>query len=379
MLSADHSGARLGTRLSFLVAGFGIACWAPLVPFIKQKLQVDDQVLGTLLLCIGIGSVASMMLTGALISRHGSKPVITISGFALAVVLPLLPLARTSSELAFGLLALGASLGSLDVAMNIHAAEVERMAKRPLMSGFHGLFSVGGLAGSGLMTFLLSRHLGTAESAILCAVLMAVAMIAAAPRLLQEKTASGGTSFAMPHGLVFILAALAAITFLVEGALLDWSALLITDLGLVNVTHGGLGYMLFSCAMTVGRLGGDAVTARAGDRAILLWGGLLTIAGFVVLLAVPAAVLALSGFVLIGLGASNIVPVLFRRAATQKVMPAGLAVAAITTTGYGGILAGPAAVGFVAKAVGLGTAFWMLAALFGLVPMFAHLVARSRT
>lgn len=140
--------------------------------------------------------------------------------------------------------------------------------------------------------------------------------------------------------------------------------------------HGGVGYIVFSLAMTAGRLVGDAVTARLGDFRTLFWGGLLALTGFAVLLLVKAPV-AISGFALIGLGASNIVPVLFRLAGAQTVMPSGLAVAAITTAGYAGILVGPAGVGALAKVVGLPVAFWVLAGLMALVPLFARTVTRS--
>jgi predicted MFS family arabinose efflux permease len=377
-MTANLPAAQLATRLAFLVAGFGVACWAPLVPFAKLRLGVDDAVLGMLLLCVGLGSVTAMVVTGALSARFGSKPIIVVGGVGLAVFLPLLVVVGTPLTLGIALLAFGASLGSLDVAMNIHGVEVERAEARPLMSGFHALFSVGGFIGSTLMTFLLSAHAGLRTSTLLCAALMLGAIAIARPRLMATARTSDGPLFAAPRGIVLLLAALTAITFLVEGALLDWSALLITREGLVVAAQGGLGYMLFSVAMTVGRLGGDAVTARIGDRSVMFWGGVLATAGFIVLLTAPVAALAMLGFVLIGLGASNVVPVLFRRAGSQRAMPSTLAVAAITTTGYAGNLAGPAAVGFVANKVGLPAAFWLLAGLLCLVPCCARLVAASR-
>lgn len=343
-MSSDRPATRLATRLAFLVAGFGVACWAPLVPFAKARLGVDDAVLGALLLCVGLGSVIAMLITGPLGTRYGSRPIIVAGGVALAAILPLLSVANTTPALGFALLAFGAALGSLDVAMNVHAIEVEHAAARPLMSGFHALFSVGGIAGSSVMTFLLSMRVGAFASTLLCSAPM-----------------------------------LAAITFLAEGALLDWSALLITDKGLVAAAQGGLGYLLFSIAMTAGRLGGDAIAARVGDRSTMFWGGLLAVAGFVMLLAAPIAGVAMAGFLLIGLGASNIVPVLFRRAGAQQAMPSALAVTLITITGYAGHLAGPAGMGFVARSVGLESAFWMLAALLGIVPLCARVVTANRT
>jgi len=374
MMPTDEA-ARLATRLAFLVAGFGVSCWAPLVPFAKDRLAIDEQMLGVLLLCLGIGSLMAMLFTGMLSTRFGTRPVIVVSGVALALLLPTLVVSSTPFALGLSLWFFGASLGSLEVAMNIHAVEVERDAGRPLMSGFHALYSVGGFAGATFVTLLLSSGVGTLESVLMGSALMLIASFAAWPRLLRTRATEGEPHFALPRGVVVIIAALAAIMFLAEGALLDWGALLITGNNLVDVQHGGTGYMMFAIAMTVGRFTGDALIARIGDHAALLCGGIVAIAGFVVLLLAPFVSLALVGFVLIGLGAANIVPVLFRRAGSQTVMPAGLAVAIISTTGYAGILLGPAVIGFVAKQVGLANAFWMLPALVCLVPMSSRLVA----
>lgn len=378
MQSADRPETRLATRLAFLIAGFGLACWAPLVPFAKARLGVDDGVLGILLLCLGLGSVAAMLATGMLSARYGSKPIIIAGGLGLALTLPILTIASTPFTLGITLAVFGASLGSLDVAMNIHAVEVEKGAGRPLMSGFHALFSIGGFIGSLLVTLLLSVHAGPLVATLLSSALMVLAMVVAWPRLLRTVPSEDAPLFAIPRSFVLLLAVLAAITFLVEGAILDWSALLLTTQGRVEASHGGLGYMLFAIAMTAGRLAGDTITAKLGDRAIMLWGGLVAVAGFVVLLLSPIAILAMSGFLLIGLGASNIVPVLFRKGGTQTVMPAGLAVAAITICGYAGVLIGPASVGFVANHVGLPGSFWMLAILLCAAPLCAGIVTRPQ-
>jgi predicted MFS family arabinose efflux permease len=345
------------------------------VPFAKTRLAVDDGFLGLLLLCLGIGSVIAMLLTGVLSARLGSKPIIIASSLGLSLVLPTLSLAATPATLGLCLFAFGAFLGSLDVAMNVHAVEVERAAGRPLMSGFHAMFSIGGFLGATLMTFLLSLHLTALFSTVASALLMVIATAVAWPRLLKEVRPEAGQLSVKPRGVVVLLAALAGILFLVEGAVLDWGALLITRMNLVQVAHGGIGYVLFSIAMTTGRLAGDAVVARVGDRAILLWGSLVAIAGFAILLAAPIGAIAMAGFLLIGFGASNIVPVLFRAAGSQKAMPVALAVAAITTVGYAGVLLGPAAVGYVANAVGLPNAFWMLAALLTFVTFSARRIA----
>jgi hypothetical protein len=377
-LAADRPSTRHATRVSFLVAGFGLASWAPLVPFAKARVGVDDQVLGLLLLCSALGSIGAMRLTGLMAARYGSRPIILVSSLGLAVFLPLLSIASTVLTLGASLLAFGAAVGSMDAAINIHAVEVERASQRPLMSGFHGHFSIGAFAGSSLMTLLLSRHLNPLSCTLICSSLMVVAAVLEWPYLLRQAEAEVGPVSIMPRGIVLLLGILTGISFLAEGAVLDWGALLITSAGLVPVAQGGVGYMLFSITMTVGRLSGDFVVARVGDRAVLFWGSLFAIAGVILMISASVAVLVMLGFLLVGLGASNIVPVLFRRAGTQTVMPAGMAVAAITTVSYTSMLAGPAVVGFIAKAAGLPTAFGMIAVLLCLVTFTARVVTRDQ-
>jgi predicted MFS family arabinose efflux permease len=302
---------------------------------------------------------------------------IMLGGIGLVLILPFLAALSTPLALAAALLFFGASLGTIDVAMNVHAAEIEKARGRPLMSGFHAMWSVGGVLGAGGMTLLLSQGVSPVTGSIVGAVLALAALLYARPRLL---VAQGGEApaFVRPRGIVLLLAVLAGITFLVEGAVLDWSALLILERGLLDQGMAGLGYMLFSIAMTIGRLTGDRIVGLLGPRRVLLWGGVVTLAGFGALLLTDWTPLAMAGFALIGLGAANLVPVVFSAAGKQTIMPAGLAIAAVTTTGYAGILLGPAAMGFVSHATSLPTAFWMLVALTAIVPLCARVATAQR-
>jgi len=377
MFALDSHAARLATRLSFFVGGFGLSCWAPLIPFVRAQLQLDAGVLGSLLLCLGLGSVSAMVVTGAISARYGCRSIIALSGFSLAVTVLLLPLAQNTLQLAAILLLFGASLGSLDVSMNLHAVEVEKASQRSLMSGFHAMFSVGGFAGSAIMTLMLAMHMSTANSALIAAILLALLMLVIWPRLAQTTQGEHGQFFSVPRGIVLVLALLTGIAFLVEGAMLDWSALLITESGLVP-TQGGLPYIVFSIAMLSGRFWGDALSQRLGDRILLLWGGAIAVFGMVVAVFSHTLPMALGGFVLIGAGAANTAPILFRLAGAQTEMPTGLAVAAISTVGYSGVLLGPALIGFVAQQLGLPNAFIMLAVLLSLVPLCACLITSKK-
>lgn len=376
-MSMQDAGSRFATRAAFLVAGFGLACWAPLVPLAKARLGVDDGTLGLLLLCLGLGSVAAMQFAGPFTSRVGARPAVIVGGIGQAALLPFLAFAPDGWTMAVSLLLFGGFLGVIEVGMNVHAVEVEKRAGRPLMSGFHGLFSIGGFIGASMMTVILSAGLGAVTGTLIASALMIAALLLAAPRFIATPKAEEAPLLVVPRGIVVLLALLAALTFLTEGAILDWSALLLSGKGLIPTAQAGLGYSVFAVAMTFGRLTGDAVVARLGDRRTMVWGGLLAIAGYAVLLTAPVAGVAFLGFLLIGLGASNTVPVLFRQAGAQTAMPSGLAIASVTTVGYAGILAGPAGVGFVAQAIGLPNAFWMLAAMLTLVPLCAGLATAS--
>ena len=181
-------------------------------------------------------------------------------------------------------------------------------------------------------------------------------MVTAWPRLLPMARAQQGPLFVMPHAIVLLLVALAAITFPVEGAMLDWGALLLVGAGLAGkrradwVFASGIVQPWFSTALWPWL----ALRCCWSRRSL------------------PSPWLASSSL-------SNLVPVLFRRAGTQKTMPAALAIAAVTTAGYAGVLASPAGVGFVAKTAGLPTAFWMLAALMCVVTLSARIVATDRS
>jgi predicted MFS family arabinose efflux permease len=362
--------ARLSTRLSFLVAGLVMASWAPQVPYAKARLGLDEGAFGLLLLCLGIGSVLAMQVIGAVVARVGTRPIILISGVGLCLTLPWLAFASTTPSLALCLLLFGASIGSIDVAMNVQAVEVEQAAAEPLMSGFHGMYSLGGLAGAAGGTALLSSGLRPVTAAGVAAFAAAVLLVIAAPGLLRSKSAQGTPLIAIPRGIVILIGALAFVAFLTEGAILDWSALLLTGSFGVPAAQAGIGYALFSVAMAFGRLTGDRTVKRLGQRRTLLYGGLVVTAGFALLLSLPSAWVASGGFVLIGLGAANLVPILFSTAGRQNAMSPALAIASMTTLGYAGILIGPAAIGFIASVTSLRAAFAVLAVIMLGFPVF---------
>ncbi|UJD81116.1 MFS transporter [Serratia rubidaea] len=368
---------QIATRIAFFVSGLGMAAWAPLVPFAKLRLNLDDGSLGLLLLCIGAGSLLAMPLTGLLTGKLGCRRVILLAGLALCIDLPLLVLMDSTPGMGLALLLFGAAIGMIDVAMNIQAVIVERASGRAMMSGFHGFFSVGGIAGAGGVSLLLWLGLSPL-AAVLATVLTIVLLLALAQKnLLRDSDAQdGGPLFVLPRGWVMFIGALCFIMFLAEGSMLDWSALFLTTLRGVEHSQAGLGYALFSIAMTIGRLNGDRVVNALGRYKMLLIGSLCAAVGLALAVVCDSAAIALLGFMLVGLGASNVVPILFSAAGNQHDMPANLAIASVTTLGYAGILAGPALIGFIAQVSSLTVAFGCVTVLLLAVTASAKAVTR---
>ncbi len=351
------------TRIVFFVAGLGTAAWAPLVPFAKNRLGLNDGALGLLLLCLGGGSMCAMPLAGALTARFGCRAIILAGAALVCLALPLLATVSSMPFLVVALCLFGAAIGTVDCVMNIQAIMVERASGRAMMSGFHGLFSLGGIVGATGISGLLSVGASPLIATFGVVAGIVLALTVATPHLLAYGSEQEGPAFAVPHGVVLFLGVLCFVVFLTEGAVLDWSAVFLNTLRGMAPSHAGLGYASFAVTMTIGRLTGDAIVRRLGGRKVIALGGCLAAAGLVLATVVPAWEAGLLGYVLVGAGCSNIVPVLFTSVGRQRAMPENVAVPAMTTVGYAGILAGPAAIGFIAHVSSLPTAFLVLSVL----------------
>ena len=367
-------GAQHATRIAFCVAGFGSAAWAALVPFAKARTDISDGALGLLLLSLGIGSIVTMPFAGAFVARFGCRRVIIIAALAVAAALPLLSTVSVLPLLVVTLMIFGGGIGTLDVAMNVQAIIVERASGRSMMSGFHGLFSLGGIAGAGGMAALLVAGASPLIASLCASFAILAAVGIGGSHLLPYGAGNDGPVFAIPHGIVLFIGTLCFVLFLAEGAILDWSAVFLTTVRHLNAAYAGLGYAAFATTMTIGRLTGDRVVDRLGCNRTVLIGGLVAAAGFVLVAAVPFWQMAMLGCALIGAGCANIVPVLFSAVGRQSIMHENIAVPAITTLGYAGILAGPVGIGFIAHLTNLPTAFLTLAAMLIAVSLSSRML-----
>lgn len=348
---------RVATRIIFFIAGMVTAIWAVIVPFAKVNTGVDDAVLGSLLLCLGAGAIVAMPLTGPLTSRFGCRKVIGCAVMIVILATPFLSVINDPLTLGLTLLLFGVGIGITDCAMNIQAIIVEKASAKPLMSGFHGMYSVGGIAGAGLMTALLTLGIEVMASVITLSVLVLGLLAMSYKTLLPYANPPEGPAFAIPRGTVLILGIICFVVFLAEGTVLDWSALYLVENRGVAESLGGLGFAVFAAAMTLGRLSGDYIISRLGSLTVVLAGALLAIAGFMVVIYSSWLPALLAGYLLVGIGCANIVPVMFSQTGKQNSMPQMVAVPAVTTLGYIGVLAGPAMIGYIAHHSSLSHAF----------------------
>ncbi|VVO37324.1 MFS transporter [Pseudomonas fluorescens] len=371
--TANHS-ERMSTRIAFLIAGLLMSAWAPLVPLVKARAGLDDGGLGLLLLGLGGGSIVAMPFAGYLTAHYGCRPVVIWATIVLCAVLPLLSTLVWLPGLVIAVIIFGASMGMLDCAMNIQSVIVEKNSGQALQSGFHGLYSVGGILGAGAMTALLTLGLHPLIAALCIVATVLGALYKAAPALLTYGTERGGPMFAVPRGIVLFLGALCFIVFLTEGAILDWSAVFLVSSRGLEPSIAGLGYASFAAAMTVGRLTGDAIVSKLGGVRVVALGGLCAAAGMIVSLGIDGWAASLVGYALVGAGCSNIVPVLFTAVGRQQRMPQAVAIPAVISMGYAGILIGPVFIGAVAHLSTLSFALGCVSVLLVFVSATARLL-----
>ena len=351
------------TRAFFFIGGFGSASWAPLVPVLRERLAIGDDVLGLLLLCIGIGSLATMPLSGALSARLGCRRVLVATGILFACILLAVTLVDSLWTAVPVILVFGALMGCLDVVINVAAVIVEKGIGRRIMSGMHAFWSLGGFVGAGLYGVWVGILGLTAFQSTAIAAGIVLALTVGFGRNLIPYGGGGGSLVALPRGIVVFVGITAFIAFLSEGAVMDWSGVYLTAVRGMDLALAGVGFAVFSAAMLTMRFLGDRVVQRIGQRPVAVGGALLTLVGILLIMFAPVDALLYFGFFAIGIGSANIVPVFFSLMGRQNVMPIGTAVSAVSTMGYLGILAGPAAIGFISSATNLQTAFGMLAVL----------------
>ncbi len=345
---------RIVVSTVFFVNGALIASWVSRIPAVSERLGLDKAQLGIGLLGMAVGALIAFPIAGLVIARFGSKPVVTVALIGLSAALLLPGLAGSLPALFLSLVAFGALNGATDVGMNAQAVEVEKMHRQPIMSSFHGMWSLGGLAGSGIGALLIGAGFSPQAHFALVGVLAAITAAIASSRLLNvPPTHQTGRVFALPPRSLVAIGVVLFCAALVEGSMADWTAVYLKTTLLTTESFATIGYAAFSLAMLAGRLTGDALKARLGAVMLGRSGGLIATVGMAFALLIGQPWASLIGFACVGWGVSSLFPMAFSAAGNAKGVNQGVALASIATMGYTGFLVGPPLIGFIAQGTGL--------------------------
>jgi predicted MFS family arabinose efflux permease len=372
------STQRLATRLSFFSLGFATAAWAPLIPFAQQRLNLNHADFGLLLLCMGIGSMIAMPATGALVKRWGCRPLIALALMLLMVLLPSLTMWSSIVTMAVALFIFGSAAGCLGVAINLQAVVVEKHSVRALMSSFHGMCSLGGLTGAMLVTALLAVGLSPLMSTLSVVMILLVIGGVAIPSCLtsfeqdekpHEDTTQAPKKLYRPDGIILLIGVMCFIAFLSEGAAMDWGGIYLTSKYQLNPAFAGLAYTFFALSMTTGRFAGHILLKQWGEKNIVTYSAIGAAIGMAIIVTAPVWQVVVLGYALLGLGCSNIVPVMFSRVGRQNNMPKAAALSLVSTIAYTGSLSGPALIGLIGEWTGLSTVLTGVAVLLFIIAL----------
>ncbi|WP_256256129.1 MFS transporter [Streptomyces sp. MUSC 14] len=366
--------ARVATFVYFILCGTTMGTWVVHIPGIEERVGISHATLGGLLVLLGVGAFTGMQAAGRLTDRLGARIVVPATGVLCSAALALPGLARDPWTLAGALLVFGFCNGCLDVSMNAHAVHVEKAYGRPVMSAFHATFSVGGVLASLLGAATASVGLNPAAGmaavgalGIVVALVPAGALLPAAPAAdpdpVEEAERAPAAGRRRTSGRIRLLATLALMVMLCEGAANDWSTLHLKDVLGASASTAAFAYGTFAATMTIGRLLADRLVARFGSMAILRHGGTTAAVGITFVALCPWMWAAFAGWALFGLGLSGCVPQLFSAAGHADPCAAGANVSRVAGLGYVGMLAGPAVIGWLTHLVALNHAFVLLTLL----------------
>ncbi len=364
--TAGLARARVAVAVLFFVNGAALGSWVARIPVVQHALALDDAQLGTALLGLSLGVVATLPFAGGIVARRGARPATAFGALVIAVALPVVGAASGQWALFGALLLLGIGMSSMDVAMNAQGAAVERMLARRVMVGLHGAWSTGGLVGTGLGSLAIAAGLTTLQHLAIAGAVLGVTGAVAVFRSGAASTGrrgTGGPALAWPRGALWLLGIVALSSAFGEGGVADWSGVYLRDVVGAAAAVAPLGFLVFSVTMAVVRFLGDAVATRLGAARTVRFGGVVAGVGIVLALVVPTVPVALAGFALAGCGLAVIVPLTFAAAGRADGVTEGEGIAAVATVAYSALLAGPPVIGFLSRLTNLSVALGLVAAV----------------
>jgi len=359
---APLSRARRSTRVQFLNLGFVAGVWGVHVPSVKAQFALDERTLAVVMLAMTVGSLATLFVAGRIVGAIGARNTARAAGIGFCCALGLTLVMPGFWALLPIMILLGACESTFDVAINAEGTTLERLSGRAIVSGFHGMFSVGAMCGAGTAALMLRAHLpawlqlAAVGSVVSCSVIYASrGMLDAHP---APQTAQA--HFTWPSGTLLRIGMLICLGMLAEGVMYNWSVLYVTQELHTPQATGALCYVAFSAATAATRFAGDSVRARVSERKMLLAGPSLAAVAMLGVLLLARPWIAMAGFALVGVGLATVVPILYNAATRIPGVSPAAAIASASSIGYVGFMIGPPIIGAIAHVTTLTVAMGTL-------------------
>jgi MFS family permease len=354
---------RLAVSASFLLQGLCFSTWASRIPTVQQKLHLSETELGGVLLAVPVGLIVSLPITGWLVAKHGSRNMTVLAVLLYSGALPLLGLAQNVPQLLAALVIFGFGSNMANISVNTQGVGVEAIYGKSILATFHGIWSLAGFVGAALGTAMIGWGIAPLQHFTGMAIFIWLGVALMRPYLVPADAPSPADQplFVLPDKGLMLLGVLAFCSLLSEGTMFDWSGVYFKKIVLAEKAQVGLGFSAFMAMMATGRFIADWFTDKFGRARTLQLSGTLTTVGLALAVAFPTLLIASLGFMLVGLGVSSVVPLVYSAAGRSRTMPAGVALAAVSTVGFAGFLLGPPLIGLVAGATSLRVSFAIIA------------------
>lgn len=353
---------RIAVGAMFFMAGLCFASWASRIATVEAKLGLDDAAMGGILFALPVGSMLSLPFCGWIITKVGSKRLVLAAAIAYSIVLVCLGLARTPVELIATLICFGFAGNTFNISVNTQAVTAEGMHTRPIMASFHGLWSLAGFVGGAIGWLMIAKHIDPFRHFLVILVLLLIGVVVVARYLHDDskspKPLQPAESPTLRQRLLLIiplltLGSIAFCSLVCEGCMFDWSVIYFKKVILAPVALQGAGYTAFMFTMAFSRFQADRFAHKYGLKRILQVSGSLSLIGLAIAVIFPYFYTALAGFMLVGVGVSSVVPMVYSAAGKTKGMSPGVALAAVSTIGFAGFFVGPPIIGLIAKLASL--------------------------
>ncbi len=358
------SQRRVALGALFFFMGICFASWAARIPDIQSKFQLSEGQLGTLLLCLPIGSMVGLPIAGWSVHHYGSRIVILICSFAYALSLPLIGLAPNLWLIAPVLILFGMLGNIMNISLNTQALGLENQLGKSILASFHGVWSMAGFTGAGLGAGMIFLSFSPAAHYVVVALLSILMILLSQKFVINDKQAAGeegGLVLRKPDSLLLRVGLISFLGMMAEGCMFDWSGVYFKKIVEAEPELVSLGYVCFMGAMASGRFVTDKAINRYGKIPVLQVSGILIFLGLLLAVLFPSLYTAALGFLMVGFGVASIVPVAYGIAGRSKLYSPSVALAMVSTLSFFGFLVGPPLIGFIAEAFNLKISFALIA------------------